>query len=75
MDENLNMRQQCTSAAQKAICILGCIRKVASREREAIVPLYSAIARPQQENCGQVWGPQHKRDMELLGWVQRRSQV
>jgi len=23
--------------------------------------------------CGQFWSPQHKEDMELLGWVQRRS--
>ena len=35
---------------------------MASREREVIVPLY----------CIQVWGPQYRKDAELLEWVQRR---
>mgnify|MGYP001856745985 CR=1 FL=1 len=68
------MSQQCALTDQKSKYTLGFIKRgVASRTREVIVAIYSALMRSDLvEYCIQIKGSQQKKDVELLEHVWRK---
>lgn len=67
MDKKVDMSQQHVLTVQNAKLLLDCIKSsMASRSMEMILPFHSAPVRAHLECCICLWGPQHKKDVDLL---------
>ena len=71
MDKKLNMSQNCVLTVQKAIGILGCINRGVAVGRKGTVPCALPLVRLPVLRPG--LGPQHRRDVGLWEWSQRRA--
>ncbi|KAJ7400151.1 hypothetical protein BTVI_107836 [Pitangus sulphuratus] len=72
VDGKLNMSQHCVLTAHKTNSVLGYIkRSMASRAREVILPLCSAVVRPNLEYCTQFWCSQNKKKWKY--WIKSRG--
>ena len=74
MNANMKVSEQCRIAASKGNQVLGMIRRnITYKEKSLIVPLYKAIVRPHLEYCIQAWSPYLRKDIDMLGKIQRRA--
>ncbi|GAB0204198.1 hypothetical protein GRJ2_002885400 [Grus japonensis] len=78
VDNELNMSEQCAAVAKQANGMLDCINEgITTREKEVIIPLYSALVRSHVEYCVRFWSllqrKKKKRDVDRLERVQKRA--
>lgn len=71
VDSQLNRSQQCSQEGQQH---LGLYQKLGGQQNwGSDQPLYLALVKPYLEYCIQFWTPDHKKDIEVLNFVQKRA--
>ena len=72
--KDLKWSKQCSSAAQKAMSVLGMIKRSFSFiDVESFKILYNTYVRPHLEYCVQIWNPYLKKDIACLEKIQKRA--
>jgi len=74
ISSNLKSSSQCQKAANKAMSILGMVKKHFKRlDKDSFKNIYKGYIRPHFEYCIQAWSPSLVKDKLLLENVQRRA--
>ena len=74
MNANMKVSEQCRIAASQGNQVLGMIRRnITYKDKSLIVPLYKAIVRPYLGYCIRAWSPYLRKDIYMLGQIQRRA--
>jgi len=74
ISNDLKWSQQCSNAANKAISVLGMIKRSFSYIcTESFKILYNTFVRPDLEYWVQIWNPYLKKDIACLEKIQRRA--
>ena len=74
IDERLRFSEHCSAVVKKANRMLGLIfKKVSSRSRKVILPLFRGLGRAGLEYAARFWRPYLQRNIDLVEGVQRRA--
>ena len=74
VDDRLKFRKHAATAAKKANRTLACIRRtIKYKEKDMIVPLYTALVRPLLEYGNIIWCPRFEEDNKMIERIQRRA--
>ena len=72
--DDLKVARQCAVATQKAMKILGLIKRNFKKLDEATFKvLYCSYVRPHLEYCIQAWSPYLEKDIKIIEEVQERA--